>query len=927
MLLLDRAALDARLVAIRGPLASLYASLTHELEPVLARPLYVPESKALLSRQGGRCAVDGTTLEFDPASPHEHRCGRCGVAYRGELHHRAWIMWYQLWLAERAVHSALFFLLRGEPRHGDFARRVLLAYGDRYLRYPNRDNVLGPSRLFFSTYLESIWLLQICIAADLLAEAGDTDARDRVRAMIVEPASALIAQYDEGLSNRQVWNNAALVAAASLQGDDAMFDRALTGSSGLERHVDVALLADGTWYEGENYHLFALRGLWYCVTMAEARGRRLSPDRYDRFLRAFAAPFVTALPDFTMPARKDSQYAVSLRQWRIAELAELGFARSRVPVLGGALARCYEAGHARGETGRSRSAADVERNGPPSALSRADLGWRALLHALPELPPLIATSPRSALLEAQGYAVFRRESDVYVGVEFGQSGGGHGHPDRLNVTLHEGATRWLDDLGTGSYVDPSLHWYRSTLAHNAPLVEGHSQPLCAGTLRAYDEREGLGWLVAELAFDDVRLERTIVVAPDYLVDELRWSAPRELRVELPWHLDHEGPEPGATSSVLDGGTRPEDGFAHVRDAVVGRLPATELLTHRVERDGRRLVVLHRGDHDMQWFDACAPGQPSSVSRRFYLLRARGRAGVFRSVVSWSPQFRDADVGDDSITVHSGAERHVHTRTREGWRVELFAGAARSSIDLGGWRTAATGSEADRAEDRRASRDQRAVVVAMQRGVAASAAFLSDLSARERTALTTIELGEAHYRRSELSWGEAACPRATVAFAADAARLIVHVAVLAGDPHFAHADAENPYDNEHPDTMRAGVQLYLSGRGAVGAWMLVPEPVGPAVRVRRIEGWPGGEADERTPTPAARWQPRDAGYELRIEVPLPLAADARERLVDVDVLINETTVDRERRRGQLVLSGARGEFVYLRGDRHDPARLLRLAIRP
>ena len=38
----------------------------------------------------------------------------------------------------------------------------------------------------------------------------------------------------------------------------------------------------------------------------------------------------------------------------------------------------------------------------------------------------------------------------------------------------DGSARWLDDMGTGSYVDPSLHWYRSTLAHNAPLLDGKS---------------------------------------------------------------------------------------------------------------------------------------------------------------------------------------------------------------------------------------------------------------------------------------------------------------------------------------------------------------------------------------------------------------------------------------------------------------------
>ena len=34
-----------------------------------------------------------------------------------------------------------------------------------------------------------------------------------------------------------------------------------------------------------------------------------------------------------------------------------------------------------------------------------------------------------------------------------------------------GDERILDDPGTGSYVDPTLHWYRSSLAHNAPFFD------------------------------------------------------------------------------------------------------------------------------------------------------------------------------------------------------------------------------------------------------------------------------------------------------------------------------------------------------------------------------------------------------------------------------------------------------------------------
>jgi hypothetical protein len=45
------------------------------------------------------------------------------------------------------------------------------------------------------------------------------------------------------------------------------------------------------------------------------------------------------------------------------------------------------------------------------------------------------------------------------------------------------------------------------------------------------------------------------------------------------------------------------------------------------------------------------------------------------------------------------------------------------------------------------------------------------------------------------------------------------------------------------------------------------------------------------------------------------------VVGLDLVVNEMPAGRERRRGQLVLSGGAGEYVYLRGDRHDAARLV------
>ncbi|MEJ7812732.1 MAG: heparinase II/III family protein, partial [Gemmatimonadaceae bacterium] len=701
-LLITAEALERRRRDVRGSLAPLLASLRAELEPVLRSTPDLPEAKALLSREGGRCARDGATLDFDPFSPHAHRCLSCGATYTGERHHRWWVLFGQLWLAERAVHGALLYALTDDADCRRLAEHVLGRAADRYLAYPNRDNVLGPTRPFFSTYLESIWLLQLCIALDLLEmrDAAGTLSQ-RVRECVLVPSSELIASYDEGASNRQVWNNAALLASSVLLGTEPATISSVVGPSGLVQHLEGALLPDGTWYEGENYHLFAHRGLWYGVVMAERAGFQLPPDLVARFEEGFATPLLTALPDFTFPSRRDSQYKVSLRQWRFADSCELGLARGDDRRLVGALWELYEsaAGHGaqHGEglarrTGRWRSAAEVERNDAASTLARADAGWRSLLVARAELPSLEPVRARSALLEGQGIVVFRRnEGRVYAALDYGHSGGGHGHPDRLNILLAEGEQRLLDDVGTGSYVDRSLHWYRSTLAHNAPLIDGRSQLRADGVLTAFEERGGAGWASAEVPpagiAPNVTVARTIIAMPDYIVDQVTWRAPREVMFDLPFHVAAEPRGVGGwRSATPEGGDGVEDGFSWLRETAVAPASADAVVTLALrEAAGAGCWVLASGP--AEWWRGMAPGPPGSPERRFHFARLRGRAGSVTSVWCWSASVRAVSSRDGALVVSlADGAMHTHARRENEWRVELSAAGARSSIDLGGERT-------------------------------------------------------------------------------------------------------------------------------------------------------------------------------------------------------------------------------------------------
>jgi hypothetical protein len=251
--------LSARGATIRGSavLRGLARRLRELLDPLLDDTPDIPAVKPRLTQAGGACPRDGTRLTFDPQSPRRHRCPRCGVQYEGEPHDHAWLWRYHLWLSERAIHLALLGGLEADDALQRKAADVIAGYARVYPTVPNRDNVLGPTRLFFSTYLESIWLVQLVTAAMLLRPevlGGTRAALDHA----VSESAQLIGSFDEGWSNRQVWNNAALAAAGLWLGEDRLVQRAVAGPHGLRAQLEQAVSPEGLWFEGENYHFFAL---------------------------------------------------------------------------------------------------------------------------------------------------------------------------------------------------------------------------------------------------------------------------------------------------------------------------------------------------------------------------------------------------------------------------------------------------------------------------------------------------------------------------------------------------------------------------------------------------------------------------------------------------------------------------------------------
>lgn len=929
-------------------LGALGDALARELAPLNESPLPIPSQKARLTRGGGRCPEHGVLLDFDPWAPHDHRCPRCGVVYHGRQHDDWWAMGAQLWVVERAVHAAALYALRGDPAHAQLASGVLGELASRYAGWPNRDNVLGPTRPFFSTYLESIWLLNACHALALLEAAGAHDVGDHVRERLLAPSRALIASYHEGRSNRQVWNEVAILSASHLLGDARAVQQRLEGPGGLPALIAEGLLPDGSWYEGENYHQFAHRGLWYGVHLLHAIGKPLAPALEARFHAGFRAPFAGLLPDDTLPSRRDSPYAVSVRQWRFAEWCVLGYAHKADPHLAGLLARLYDGTGGPPGDARSRSTADAERNGPPSVLTRADCTWRALLMARPEPVPPGHWAPASVLQARQGLAVLRRESGrVYVALEGGITGGGHGHPDRLALTLQSDADRWLDDPGAGSYVERTLHWYRSTLAHHAPLVNGASQSAYPAQVLAFEDRGGAGWMRkrAEQLAPGVSATRTVVVGDGYLVDVLEWDSDRDITLTLPLAgaaVVHGVAAWQAARRTGAGGL--EDGFdflADVEEAVPARDADASVYTFdaiAAVADGaatllprRRMRAWYAARGASTLWRASTPGVPGTRSAVRHLLDVHGRGGCLVGVWSWAreahgdPEVSHVHLAPGETPVALVTTRDGTTASHEpaphGWHIGLVARHARSSIDLEGLMVseAAPPEWPDDAGSAGHDHEDATVVQVPRVSDEAAAAALAEPLA----GALHVRLAREAYVPTEQPWGDGNAPHADVWIGGTATLLVVRVAVFTGHDIVTPVGSpttmpENPLDNERADVNADGVQCHLRGvhdadwRAGVLAVPVAP----PAVRVTSLV--PTGA----TPDVSCAARADGGGWYLQMEW-------RRDRLPDpeavhLDLVINERPPERERRRGQLVLSGG-GGFGYLAGDRHAVSRGWRLQL--
>ena len=596
--------------------------LRREVDDFLAHPVPVPTAP------GGYyhdyfCPEHGVQLHFDPAAPHTHRCPVDNVVWPGERFDAAWRWFVNNRLAESAIRLALLWRLTGNPAHLAGVIDTLLGYADQYAGYQQLPRtVANPGVATYTTLDESVWVLPLAWAFDLVRDQLTTAQQQQLTDQLFTPVAAhLIQQHFRGIHNFACWHNAAIGTIGVVINRLDLVEFAIRGDFGFDRQLREGVLADGLWFEGSfSYHFYTVYAL---LSLVKATRQLPAYDlsRRGEVRAMLLAPIQSAYPDWSLPATNDCWYFTSL----LADCChgvpqgpafyELAYSWYNEPLFAEVLQRAYQ-------------------QGPRDSLD-------ALLFGRTELPTAGLTTLPSIHLPASGYAILRStrsvhnadEAQRYLLLKHGPHGGGHGHPDKLNLILHDYGERLSPDLGTPGYgLDLFESWYRQTLCHNTVIIDGHSQPEATGQLNHF-RADGpfqiadvtVAWTTVDGPYRGVTMRRVVLARPDYFLDLFLVDAPQPVRSD--WIYRNAGTLQTTLPRTTYGGIEQEgDGYRHITGAQQGAATTAFTVEWQVNEVGLRLFAA--GAANAQVITGTVPGNPPSDPYATLMQRRQGTKQAF-----------------------------------------------------------------------------------------------------------------------------------------------------------------------------------------------------------------------------------------------------------------------------------------------------------
>ena len=273
-------------------------------------------------------------------------------------------------------------------------------------------------------------------------------------------------------------------------------------------------------------------------------------------------------------------------------------------------------------------------NVTPTACVRSP-DWHWLTNDLPETQPT-GPAPFSrdgtfansgtfrngcSLFPATGVAVLRQAgadfdaqpNSTAAALSYGPYGGGHGHPDKLSLTVFAQGREWIPLFGSMPYETHwKAEWTAHTISHNTVVVDGISQkptrdvdqgwPVdtgdnrVVGKLTRFDPANKLASASCDSAYDGLTLGRTVRLRGALVIDQVTvtpqvaaTTAARQVDYAL--HIDGAFAESTPALTPRSGALGTKCGYQWIEQKAGGQADGVASLTFTAEGKRLRLWVV------------------------------------------------------------------------------------------------------------------------------------------------------------------------------------------------------------------------------------------------------------------------------------------------------------------------------------------------
>jgi len=420
------------------------------------------------------------------------------------------------------------YQLTDDERYAVKAREILVGYARLYPDdYKEHKGVHSgdTSKVMAQRLSEAMWLLPLIQGYDLIyhAECMSVDDRRLIETDLIRHALAFInkrsaadevARRDGGnpqwrtappaIREGAVGNWMNFYNAAYIQGGIVMDDQNWIDIGAADTRFMVAngIGADGMWGEGAiGYQFFARHALVACLEPLARNGIDVWSFMDCRFKNLFDSPLKYAYPDGTAPGINDSGRSAVGGSWT-AMAYDFAYLRYGDPNYGSLV------------------------NAAPRQVFQSSGCYfpTVIYEKLPERP---MAGLGSLIFESLGYGILRGRDNgggTFALMDYGPHGGGHGHPDKLNLILFADGDELAGEPQGYAY-EERLHtdWQRPSIAHWTMSVDMHQQAATTGKLLAFYDAGDIKVMRGQAGggYAGVALDRTVVQMPGYIVDIYR----------------------------------------------------------------------------------------------------------------------------------------------------------------------------------------------------------------------------------------------------------------------------------------------------------------------------------------------------------------------------------------------------------------------